>query len=57
MEVSTVRWQVVRFSSGDGDCGLPPLVQIFLSAICRLLFITGENAQLLVVTGLKSSVL
>jgi len=28
----------------------PPLMQIFTSAACRLLFITGENVQLMVVT-------
>ena len=35
---------VVCFSSGDGDSGSPPLVQIFTSTACRLLFIAGENA-------------
>jgi len=38
---------VVRFSSGDSK--LPPLVQIVMSAACRLLFIAGDNAQLMVV--------
>ena len=35
----------------------PLLVQVFMSAVCRLLFITGENADLVVVTVLKNSVL
>jgi len=25
-------------------CGLPPLVRMFMSTVCRLLFSTGENA-------------
>jgi len=34
-----------------------PLMQIFMSATCRILFIAGKNAQLTVVTLLKNSVL
>ena len=45
VDVSTVRQWVVCFSSGDS--GSPLLVHI-ISAACRLLFITGENAQLMV---------
>ena len=48
---------VVHFSSGDSDSRSPPLVQIFTNAACRLLFITDENAQLLVVTVLKNGAL
>ena len=33
-----------------GDSGSPPPVQMFTSAACRLLFITGENAELMVMT-------
>ena len=44
-------------SFSNGDSGSPALVQIFMSAACRLLFIAGENAQLMVVTTLKNSVL
>jgi len=33
----------------------PLLVQVVTAAACRLLFIAGENAQLTVVTVLKSS--
>lgn len=36
------------FSSGDSR--LPPVVQIVMSVAYRLLFITGENAELTVVT-------
>ena len=32
-------------------------MQVFTSATCRLLFIAGENTQLIVVTMLKISVL
>jgi len=31
VDVSTVRWWVVRVSSGDSDSGSPPLVQMFTS--------------------------
>ena len=46
---------VVCFSSGDS--GSPPLVQIFRSMACRLLFIIVKNALVSVVTMLKKSVL
>ena len=55
VDVSTLRQWVVRFSSSDGVCGSPPLVQILTSAACRLLFIAGKNTQLMVVTVLKNS--
>ena len=55
--VSTVRQWVVCFFSGNSDSGSPPLVQIFMGTACRLLFIIGENAQLMVLTVLKNSVL
>jgi len=32
VDVSTVRWWMMRFSSGDNDTGSPPLVQIVTSA-------------------------
>jgi len=48
---------VVHFSSGDSNSGSPLLVQIAMSVACRLLFITGENAQLAAVTVLRNSVL
>ena len=48
-EHRVVVW-VVHFSSGNSDSGLPPLLQIFMSMACRLLFITGKNVQLMVVT-------
>ena len=41
-DVSTVRQWVMCFCSGDSES--PPVVQIFTSATCRLLFITGKNA-------------
>ena len=44
MDVSTVRQWVVHFSSGDSDSGSPPLVQIFMSVACRLLFIAGKKS-------------
>ena len=39
------------------DSGSLVLVQIFMNVACRLLFITAENAELMVVTVLKNSVL
>jgi len=53
VDVSTVKQWVVHFSSGDSDSMSPLLVQIFTSLAHRLLFITGDNAQLMVVTVLK----
>ena len=50
VDVSTVRWWVVHFSSGDSDIRSALLVQIVTSTACRLLFIAGENAMLMVVT-------
>ena len=57
VDVSTVRQWVLRFSSGISDSGSSLLVQIVMIAAYRLLFIIGENAQLMVVTVLKNSVL
>ena len=51
VEVSTVRWWVVHFSSGNSDSS-PLLLQIVMSVACRLLVIAGKNAQLMVVTVL-----
>ena len=53
VDVSTVRGWEVCFSRGDSNSGSCPLVQIFMSTACRLLFITGENAWLMVVAMLK----
>ena len=47
VDVSTVRWWVMHSSSGDCDSRSPLLVQIVTKAACRLLFIAGENAQLI----------
>ena len=44
VDVRTVRWWVVCFSSGESDSVLLLLVQMFKSMACRFLFITGENA-------------
>ena len=55
VDVSTVRWWVARFSSSKSRS--PPLVQISVSAAYRLVFTAGENAQLMVVTMSKNSVL
>ena len=57
VDVSTLRWCVVHFSTGDSSSGSPLLVQIFTSTAYRLLFIIGKNAQLVVVTVLEQSVL
>ena len=45
VNVITVRQWVVRVSSGESGNGSPLLVQIFMRTACRLLFITGENAN------------
>ena len=57
VDVSTVRWWVVLFSSSNSDSRSPQLMQIFLSMACRLLIIVGENAQLMMVIVLKNDVL
>ena len=57
VDVSRVRQWVVHFSTGDSYSGSPPVVQVFTSVTCGLLFIAGENAQLILVTVLKKSVL
>ena len=57
MDVRTVRLRVVHFSIGDSNGESPPLVQIIMRAVCMLLFIVGENAELVVVIMLKNSVL
>ena len=48
MDVSTMRQWVVCLGSGDSNSGSPLLVQIFTSGARRLLFMAGENAQLMV---------
>ena len=55
VELNTVMWWVMHFSSDN--CRSSPLLQTIVSVACRRLFITGENAQLMVVTMLKNSVL
>ncbi|MFV1073149.1 hypothetical protein, partial [Klebsiella pneumoniae] len=50
VDVSTVRWWVVHFSSGDSDSGSPPLVQMVTSTACRLTFVAVENAYLVVLS-------
>jgi len=42
--VGTVRWWVVRFSSGDSSRGSLLLEQNFMSMACKFLFVAGENA-------------
>ena len=44
VNVSTVRWTVVRFCSSDSNSGSPLLAQIFMSVSCRLFFIAGRSA-------------
>jgi len=53
VDVSTVRWWVVHFSSGGSESGAPLLVQVVTSAACRLLLIAGKNTRLVVVTVLS----
>ena len=57
VDVGAVRQWRMCFSSGDSDSGSPLLVQICMSAACRLMFIAGENAQPMVVTELENSIL
>ena len=57
VDMSTVRQWVVHFSSGDSNSWSRPLVQIFMSTACRLLFIVSENTYFMVVKMLTNSVL
>ena len=54
MDVSTMRQWVVRFSNSNSAVKDKPhsrqAMKIFMSAECRLLFIGGKNAELMVVT-------
>jgi len=52
-------WVSTQWGRGccNSNSGAPHLVQIFTSAACRLSFITGGNAELMVVTMSKNSVL
>jgi len=56
VDVSIVRRWVACFSSGDSDSGSPPVTQIATNVACRT-FTAGKNAQPMVVTTLKNSVL
>ena len=51
VHVCTVKQWAVHFSRRDSRS--PPLVQMFMRKTCRLLFTSGENAQLMVVTDEK----
>jgi len=53
VDVSTVKWWMLHFSCGDSSSVSSLLVQIVMSMACRLLFIAGEHAQLMVVTAEK----
>ena len=53
MDVSAIRQWVVHFSCSDSNRGSPPLGQIVTRAACRLFFIAGKNALLMVVSMLK----
>jgi len=55
--LSTMRQWAVCFSSDDSDSVSPLLVLIVMSVACRLLFISGKNAQLMVVSVLKKNAL
>ena len=63
MFMETNKWMLVQWGCGAAFQQWwhwqwsPPLVQMFLSAAWRLLFIAGENAQQMVMTTLKNSVL
>ena len=42
-DVSTVRWWMLHFSSGESDNGSPPLMQIFMNVACSLFFNADES--------------
>ena len=55
VDISTVWWWVVHFSSGDSDY-VTSAGADFMSTACQLLFISAKNVQLMVVTVLKNAV-
>ena len=55
--METKQWKWAQWGGGDSDSGSSLLVQLFMSVACRLLFISGRNAVLMVVTVLQNSVL
>jgi len=57
VDVSTVRWWVMRSSSDYSHSGAHLLVPIFMSTACSLLLISVKNAQLMVVSVLKNNAL
>jgi len=40
-----------------GGCGSPPIAKVLTSTACKLFFITGKDAKLIVVTVLNNSVI
>ena len=48
---------MVHFNSDNSYSESPILVQVFMSMACRLLFIAGKNAQLVMAHMLRNSVL
>ena len=57
VDVSTVRQWMVHFRSDGGDKKYKTAVQILTKTEYRLLFTTGKNTKLMVVTMLENSVL
>ena len=45
VDVRTVRWWVMQFNNSDSNFWSLPLVQAFMSVVCRLLFTAGEDAS------------
>ena len=57
VDLSTMKQWMVCCSSGHSNSESPPIVQVVLRAACRLLFLDGINATLMVMTVLINSVL
>ena len=56
VDVRTASQWVVLFSNDNSYGRSSPLVQVLTSMACRLLFIAGQNASLMVVTVVKNTV-
>ena len=56
VDVRTASQWVVLFNNDNSYGRSSPLVQVLTSMACRLLFIAGQNASLMVVTVVKNTV-
>ena len=54
MDEGTARYWVAHFSNDNSNSGSPPLVQMFMILVCKLLFTTDDITELIVVPKLEN---